>query len=148
MVTFQLLPLTLLLSFPAPIATQIQTAFLQSSPAVLRQVLTTEGTIPVSLPEPLALADQLSPDQTYLAFRRYFAIFKTTEFTIDPLMSTLPGMPGGILKARWSFRNERTGASYSVRLYFFVVPLSLPRPPGAPGPLMASRVVEIRAERR
>jgi hypothetical protein len=147
-VTFYLLPLTLLLSFPAPVATQIQAAFLQSSPAVLRQVLATEGTIPVYLPEPLALADQLSPDQTTLVFRRYFATFRTTEFTIDPLMSSLPGVPGGILRARWSFRNERTGASYSIRLYFFVVPVSPAAPPGVPGPLVASRIVEIRAERR
>lgn len=148
MVIFHLLPLTLLLSFPAPIATEIQTAFLQSSPAVLRRVLSDEGAIPVSLPEPLGLADQLSPDQTYLVFRRYFAIFKTTEFTIDPLMSTLPGVSGGILKGRWSFRNERTGASYSIRLYFFVAPAGRPRPAGATGPLGASRIVEIRAERR
>lgn len=148
MVAFHLLPLTLLLSFPAPVATRVQAAFLQGSPAILRQVLATDGTIPVSLPEPLALADQLSPDQTYLVFLRYFATFKTTEFTIDPLMSSLPGVPGGILRARWSFRNERTGASYSFRLYFFVVPAGPVVPPGTPAPFGTSRIVEIRAERR
>ncbi len=148
MVTLHLLPLTLLLSFPAPVATDIQAAFLQSSPAVLRRVLADEGAIPVSLPEPLGLADQLSPDQVDLVFRRYFASFKTTEFTIDPLLSTLPGVPGGVLKGRWSFRNERTGASYSIRLYFFIAPVGRPPAPGGGAPLGTSRIVEIRAERR
>ncbi len=73
MVIFQLFSLTLLLSFPLPIASRIETAFLQNSPAVLREILTTEGTIPVSLPEPLSLADQLSPDQTFLVFDRIFS---------------------------------------------------------------------------
>jgi len=143
-VAFHLLPLTLLLSFPTPVAARIQTAFLQSSPAILRQVLATDGAIPVSLPEPFSLADQLSPDQTCLVFRRYFATFRTTEFTIDPRMSSLPGGPGGILRARWSFRNERTGASYSLRLYIFVAASAS----GAAGPLGVPRIVEIRAERR
>ena len=147
MVTFHLLSLTLLFSLPSPIAARVETAFLQNSPAVLRELLTTEGTIPVSLPEPLALADQPSPDQAYLVFRRFFSIFKTTEFTTDPQMSSLAGASGGILKARWSFRNERTGDQYPLRVYFFIVPVRLERSPGGPGPRVAFRIVEIRAER-
>ena len=150
MVIFQLFSLTLLLSFPLPIASRIETAFLQNSPSVLREILTTEGTIPVSLPEPLSLADQLSPDQTFLVFDRIFSVFKTTEFTTDPKLSALPGLPGGILKARWSFRNERTGNQYPFRIYFFVVPARLPPSAGAPGPGLAGlafKIVEIRAER-
>ena len=147
MVTFHLFSLTLLLSLPIPIAAQIETAFLQDSPAVLRELLTTEGSIPVALPEPLSVADQLSPEQAFLVFRRIFSIFKTTEFTIDPQMSSLAGRTGGILKARWSFRNERTGYQYPCHVYFFVVPVRLERPPGVRGPLMAFKIVEIRAER-
>lgn len=147
MVTFHLFSLTLLFSLPLPIASRVETAFLQNSPAVLRELLTTDGTIPVSLPEPLSLADQLSPDQTFLVFGRIFQIFKTTEFIADPRLSALPGLRGGILKARWSFRNERTGNQYPFRVYFFVVPVHLPRPPGVRGPGMALKIVEIRAER-
>ena len=147
MVTFYLLSLTLYLSLPLPIASRIETAFLQNSPAVLRELLATEGTIPVSLPEPLSLADHLSPDQTVLVFDRIFAVFKTTEFTTDPRLSALPGLPGGILKARWSFRNERTGNQYPFRVYFFIGPAASGPEPGSRGPVTSFRIIEIRAER-
>lgn len=147
MVTFHLLSLSLLLSLPVPIASRVETAFLQNSPQVLRELMTAEGTIPVSLPEPLSLADQLSPDQAFLVFRRIFAVYRTTEFTAEPRLSALPGLPGGVLKARWSFRNERTGNQYPFRIYFFVVPGSPPRPGGPRGSGIALRIVEIRAER-
>ena len=143
-----LVSLSLLLSLPIPIAARLQMAFLQDSPALFRQLLTTEGTIPVSLPEPLSLADQLSPDQTYLEFERIFSIFKTTEFTTDPELSTLPGSPGMILRARWSFRNKRTGVQYPLRqLYFFIVPVVPPPSPAGAGPVLDFKIVEIRAEK-
>lgn len=147
MVTFQLLSLSLLLSLPVPIASRVETAFLQNSPQILRELFAAEGTIPVSLPEPLSLADQLSPDQAFLVFKRIFSVYKTTEFTAEPRLSALPGLPGGVLKARWSVRNERTGNQYPFRVYFFVVPGSLPRPGGARGTGIALKIVEVRAER-
>jgi len=146
-VNFHLLALSVLLALPFPIAARIEKAFLQNSPQVLRELMTSEGTIPVSLPEPLSLADQLSPDQVYLVFGRIFSVFKTTEFTTDPQLSALPGLPGGILKARWSFRNERTGDQYPFRIYFFVVPERLSPSADAPGPRIALKIVEIRAEK-
>jgi hypothetical protein len=146
-VNLHLFSLTLLLSLPLPIASRIETAFLQNSPAVLREVLAADGAIPVSLPEPLSLADQLSPDQAFLVFRRIFSVFKTTEFTTDPRLSSLSGQPGGILKARWSFRNERTGNQYPFRVYFFLAPEAGPPAPGSPAPGPGFRIVEIRAER-
>jgi hypothetical protein len=146
-VTFHLFSLTLLLSLPLPVASRIETAFLQNSPAVLREILVADGTIPVSLPEPLSLADQLSPDQAFLVFRQIFSVFKTTEFTTDPRLSALPGLPGAILRARWSFRNERTGNQYPFRVYFFIVPVARPPEAGLRGPATTFRIVEIRAER-
>jgi hypothetical protein len=147
-VILHLVSLSLLLSLPIPIAARVQTAFLQDSPALLYRLLATRGDIPVSLPEPLSLADQLSPDQTYLVFDRIFSVFKTTEFTTDPELSTLPGSPGMILKARWSFRNKRTGVQYPLRrLYFFVVPVVPPPSPSPGGPVLDFRIVEIRAEK-
>lgn len=148
MVTFQLFSLTLLLSLPLPVAARVETAFLQNSPAVLRELLTAGAALPVSLPEPLSLADQLSPDQAYLVFARIFSTFKTTEFTTDPHLSAPPGTAGGILKARWSFRNERTGKQYPFRIYFFFAPEEQPRPWRSGGaPVTAFKIVEIRAEK-
>jgi hypothetical protein len=146
-VTFHLFSLTLLLSLPLPIASRIEAAFLQNSPAALREIFVTDGTIPVSLPEPLSLADQLSPDQAFLVFSHIFSIVRTTEFTTDPRLSALPGVPGGILKARWSFRNERTGNQYPFRVYFFIVPTAPFPETAARGPSASFRIVEIRAER-
>ncbi len=147
MVTFHLFSLTVLLALPLPVASQVETAFLQNSPAALREVLTSEGTIPVSLPEPLSLADHLSPDQAFLVFKHIFSVFKTTEFTTEPRLSALPGTAGGILKARWSFRNERTGAQIPLRVFFFVVPVRLAPAADRHGPWLAFKIVEIRAEK-
>jgi len=141
-VNLHLFSLTVLLTLPPPIASRVEAAFLRNSPPALRELLATEGTIPVSLPEPLALADQLSPDQAFLVFSRIFAVFRTTEFTADPRLSSLPGRPGAILKARWSFRNERSGDQYPFRVYFFLAPA-----PGSGDPAASFRIVEVRAER-
>jgi hypothetical protein len=144
---FNVLSLSLLLSLPVPITKPLESAFLQNSPEILEGLLTTGGNIPVSLPDPLSLADQLSPDQAYLVFKRVFSVFKTTEFFVDPGLTTLPGRPGGILKARWSFRNQKTGNQYPVRVFFYVIP-----EPASPGSFSGTRgsvlkIVEIRAEK-
>lgn len=147
MVNIHIFSLSLLLSLPLPLAQRIETAFLQNSPALLGELLTGEGAIPVSLPDPLGLADQLSPEQATLVFRRIFSVFRTTEFTTEPRLSALPGVAGGILKARWSFRNDRTGNRYPFRVYFFVAPVRRDSAPGEAGPGPGLRIVEIRAER-
>jgi len=146
-VTYHLFALTLLLSLPLPVADRVESAFLRNSPAELRELLTGGAAIPVSLPEPLSLADQLSPDQTVLVFARIFATFKTTEFSTDRRVSARPGAAGGILRARWSFRNERTGQQFPFRLYFFFVPESPPPSPDDRSPVMSFKIVEIRAEK-
>jgi hypothetical protein len=144
---FNVLSFSLLLSFPAPLTKPLEMAFLQNSPEILGSLLTTSGNIPVSLPDPLLLADQLSPDQAYLVFKRIFAVFKTTEFFVDPDLTTLPGRPGGIVRTRWSFQNQKTGNQYPVRVFFYVTP-----EPAPPGPSRGTRgivlkIVEIRAEK-
>lgn len=147
MVILNSLALTILLALPVPAAPPIEKAFLQNSADTLAEALTARGDIPVSLPEPISLADVLSPDQAYLVFRRVFATFKTTEFFVTPGLATLPGRPGGILRARWSVRSERTGRTTPVRIFFYLSPE--PRGPGS-GPKGSGsvlRVVEIRGER-
>ncbi|MGA2361883.1 MAG: hypothetical protein ABSG73_05410 [Candidatus Aminicenantales bacterium] len=144
---FNVLSLSLLLSLPVPVAQPLEMAFLQNSPEILGGLLTTSGDIPVSLPDPLSLADQLSPDQAYLVFKRIFSVFKTTEFFVDPGLTMLPGRPGGILKTRWSFRNQKTGNQYPVRVFFYVTPEATP-PGSYPGTRgIVLKIVEIRAEK-
>lgn len=130
-----------------PVTKPIEKAFLQNSADALAEVLTGQGDIPVSFPEPLSLADQLSPDQVFLVFRRVFSVYKTTEFFVTPGLTTLPGRPGGILKARWSFRDEKTGKTYPVRLFFYLSSELPGTGPGRGAQGSVFRVVEIRAER-
>ncbi len=140
MTIVNVLSLSLLLSLPAPVTNPLERAFLQNSAAILAQILTAEGSIPVSLAEPLSLADQLSPEQAYLVFRRIFAVYKTTEFFVAPGLSAFPGRAGGILKARWSFRNQRTGNTYPMRVFFYLAPEA-----GPGGRVL--RIIEVRAEK-
>lgn len=146
MTSLSFFALSALLSLPVPVTKPIEKAFLQNSPEILREVLTASSNIPVSFPEPLSLADQLSPDQAFLVFRQVFSIFKTTEFFVDPGLSTLPGRPGGILRARWSFRNLKTGDQYPFRVFFCLSPEDSPGAAGTPS-AGSLRIVEIRAEK-
>ena len=125
----------------------MERAFLQNSPDILRELFASEGTIPVFLPDPLSFADQVSSDQAFLLFKNIFSVYRTTEFTTDPHLSRFPGRPGVILRARWSFRNERTGNHYPFRIFFLLAPegtVSIPVPSASGIPL---KIVEIRAEK-
>jgi hypothetical protein len=144
---FNIFVLSVLLSFPLPAAKTVEKAFLQNSPEILRELLTSRGDIPLSLPDPLSLADQLSPDQVYFIFAQIFSVYKTSEFFADPRLFLVPGRAGGILTARWSFQNEKTGNLYPFRLFIYMMPETSPRRDGAPGPGGSLRIVEIRAER-
>lgn len=147
MVNFHVFALSFLLTLPSPVARPVESAFLQNSPDILRGLLASGGTIPVFLPDPLSFADQVSPDQAFLLFKRIFAVFKTTEFTTDPRLSRFPGSPGGILRARWSFRNERTGNHYPFRIFFLLAPEETLSSSAAPGSVVRLKIVEIRAEK-
>jgi hypothetical protein len=118
----------------------LERAFLENSADILAQTLTAEGSIPVSLGEPLSVADQLSPDQAYLVFRRIFSVYKTTEFYVASGLVTFPGRSGAVLKARWAFRNQRTGNTYPMRVSFYLAPEA-----GPDGRVL--RIVEVRAEK-
>lgn len=147
MVNFHVFALSFLLTLPSPAARPVESAFLQNSPDILKGLLWSGGTISIFLPAPLSLADQASPDQAFLIFKRIFADFTTTEFTTDPRLSRFPGSPGGILRARWSFRNRRTGNHYPFRIFFLLAPEETEASPAAQGPVVRLRIVEIRAEK-
>lgn len=147
MVNFHVLALSFLLILPSPPARPIESAFLQNSPEILGDLLATGGTIPVFLPDPLSFADQVSPDQARLLFERIFADFRTTEFTTDRRLSRFRGSPGAVLRARWSFRNRRTGNHYPFRIFFLLAPEEAATSPPARRPGVRLRIVEIRAEK-
>jgi hypothetical protein len=145
--TLNIIALSVLLSLPLPATKTVERAFLQNSPEILSGLFTDHGDIPVSLPDPLSLADQLSPDQAYFVFKRIFSVYQTIEFFSDPQLFTLPGKPGGVLTARWSFRNGMTGDLYPFRIFFYLMPEAPRSPSGSSGRGISLKIVEIRAER-
>ncbi len=147
MTILNVLALSLFLSLPSPPGPAIERAFLQNSAEILGELVTASGDIPVSLPEPLSRADLVSREQAVLVFKQIFSVFKTSEFFLDPVFSTLAGSPGGILKARWSFMNQRTGNQYPFRIFFYVAPERETRGAAGGRPVLELKIVEIRAER-
>ena len=144
MATLHVFALSFLFLLPSPAAGPIESAFLQNSPDILRGLMASEGTIPIFLPDPLSFADQVSPEQAFLLFKRIFSGFKTTEFTTDPRLSRFAGSPGGVLRARWSFRNARTGNHYPFRIFFLLAPEDNEGPTERGVRL---KIIEIRAEK-
>ena len=146
MITLTTLALAALLAVPTPTARSIEQAFLRNSADLLAPSFPSGGTVLISLPDPISFSDQVSSEQAILLFRRFFSVYKTTEFFVDPEVSFLPGKPGRIIKTRrWSFRNVRTGLVSPIRMYFYVAP----DPPGSgrEGSPPSWKIFEIRAEK-
>jgi hypothetical protein len=73
------------------------------------QTLSPAAGLHVSLPGPIAFSDRVSREQAYFLFERIFAVHGTYEFVPEPDLTIVPGKPGFIFKARWSFRDRRNG---------------------------------------
>ena len=147
MIPLRLPVLSLLVSLLAPGPVEVEKAFLRASSKLLQPALA-ESAVLISLPDPLSFSDQVSGEQAALLFSQIFAQYRTLEFYREGALVTMPGKPGGIFKAHWSFRDARSGAGHAFRLFFYLVRESGPavRRPG--GPVTVWKVSEIRAERR
>ena len=139
MIPLKLPVLSLLVSLLAPGPVEVEKAFLRNSSKLLRPVLA-ETAVLISLPDPLSFSDQVTREQATLLFSQIFAQYRTLEFYPEGPLVTMPGKPGGIFKAHWSFRDVRTGAGHAFRLFFYLV--------RDVGPMTGWKVSEIRAERR
>ena len=147
MIPLKLPVFSLLLSLLAPGPVELEKAFLRTSARLLRPILA-ETAVLISLPDPLSFSDQVSGEQATLLFSQIFAQYRTLEFYPEGPLVTMPGKPGGIFQAHWSFRDVRTGAGHAFRLFFYLVRESGPSARGPAGPVTVWKVSEIRAERR
>ena len=147
MVPLKLPVLSLLVSLLSPGPVELEKAFLRTSAGLLRPILA-ESAVLISLPDPLAFSDQVSGEQATLLFSQIFAQYRTLEFYPEGPLVTMPGKPGGIFPAHWSFRDVRTGAGHAFRLFFYLVREPGPAGRGKSGPPTVWKVSEIRAERR
>jgi regulator of protease activity HflC (stomatin/prohibitin superfamily) len=145
--SFSVLLVSSLLAFAPAVTRDIAEAWAANDVGGVIRLLSPAAGLHVSLPGPISFSDRVSREQAYFLFERIFAVHGTYEFVPEPARTIVPGKPGFIFKARWSFRDRRNGNPYLFRLFFYVSP----RPDAGrdgPAPLRAGwEIVEIKAER-
>ncbi len=145
--SFCALLISSLLAFVPSVTFDIGRACAANDARALASLFSPTAGLHVSLPDPISFSDRLSREQGYFLFERIFAVHRTFEFVSDKELALVPGKPGFIFKARWSFRNVRNDNPYLFRIFFQVQPS-----PGAPAvgrssPGTGWEIIEIKAER-
>ncbi len=143
MAPISIIPFLLALSLISQTTRTIEKAFFQDDPELLFSLLSGQGHIDISLPEPISFSDQMSPEQAYLFFRQVYATYSTFEFYGDSDLPVLAKGESFIFKARWSFKNKRTNNQYVLQAFFRLI-RELPH--GRDGPVIPWRITEIKAE--
>ncbi|MBM3297402.1 MAG: hypothetical protein FJY83_07355 [Candidatus Aminicenantes bacterium] len=135
---------SILLSFLTTAAVDLESSFLQSRPDLLLGHLSARSRLSLSLPEPVGFSGQLTARQSFFYFQDVFGRFLTQEFYPE---SGLPrGVEDGplIFKARWAFRDRRTGEQHALRLFFL---FRIESPPPRTGRANPWKITEIKAEK-
>lgn len=144
---FSVLLVSSLLAFTPAVTRDIAEAWAANDIGAVTRLLSPAAGLHVSLPDPISFSDRVSREQAYFLFERIFAVHGTYEFVPEPDLTLVPGKPGFIFKARWSFRDRRNGNPYLFRLFFFIMPRP-GRAADAPASLRTGwEIVEIKAER-
>lgn len=147
MYSFSALLISSLLAFVPSVTRDIAQAFAGNNAGALSKLFSPAAGLHVSLPDPISFSDRLSQEQAYFLFERVFAVHRTYEFVPEQEITLVPGKPGFIFKARWSFRDARNGNPYLFRVFFYIRPGPNARANGGPSPGAGWEVVEIKAER-
>lgn len=137
-----ILPFLLTLSLISQTTRTIEKAFFQDDPHLLYSLFSSGKHIHISLPEPISFSDQMSPEQAYLFFRHVSATYSTFEFYGDSERPVLAKEESFIFKARWSFKNRKTGHQYVLLAFFRLTK----EPPQRGSPPLPWRITEIKAE--
>jgi len=136
-------PLLLGLSLLSQTTRSIEKAFFQDDPRLLYSLLSTQGHVHISLPEPISFSDQISPEQAYFFFRQVYATYSTFEFYADSELPVLAKEKSFIFKARWSFKNKKNDNQHVFQVFFH---LAREKPPSGGNPQPPWRITEIKAE--
>ena len=107
-----------LLALVPSVILDIGGACTSNSARALTRLLSPAAGLHVSLPDPISFSDRLSQEQAYFLFERIFAVHRTFEFVPERELTLVPGNPGFIFKARWSFRDTRNDNPYLYDLPF------------------------------
>ena len=143
MAPISILPFLLTLSLISQSTRTIEKAFFQDDPQLLFSLLSVQGHINISLPEPISFSDQMSPEQAYFFFRQIYTTYSTFEFYGDSDLPVLAKGGSFIFKARWSFKNKRNNNQYVLQAFFRLI---REEPPRRGSPLIPWRITEIKAE--
>lgn len=147
MYSFSAILISSLLAFVPFVTRDIGQAYAGNSPGALSRLFSPTAGLHVALPDPIAFSDRLSCEQAYFLFERIFAVHRTYEFVPERDLTLIPGKPGFIFKARWSFRDTRNDNPYLFRLFFYIRPRPGAGADRSPSPGAGWEVVEIKAER-
>lgn len=136
-------PLLLTLSLLSQTTRTIEKAFFQDDPRLLYSLLSSQGHIHISFPEPISFSDQISPQQAYFFFRQIYATYSTFEFYADSELPVLAKEKSFIFKARWSFKNKKNDDQHVFQVFFHLI---REKPPGRGTLQHPWRISEIKAE--
>ena len=147
MYSFSAFLISSLLAFVPSVTLDIGEACTANSARALTRLLSPTAGLHVSLPDPISFSDRLSQEQAYFLFERIFAVHRTFEFVPERELTLVPGNPGFIFKARWSFRDTRNDNPYLFRVFFHIIPRPGARAAGGLPSRVEWEIVEIKAER-
>lgn len=135
---------SLLLSFLTAAAVDVESSFLQNRPDLLLRHLSSRSRLSLTLPDPIGFSDQLSAQQSYFLFQDILSRYLTQEFFPESGLPADLNRNRPILKARWAFRDRRTGEQYAFRLFFL---FRIEKSRARNGPLNPWKIAEIKAEK-
>jgi hypothetical protein len=138
-----LFPLLLTLSLLSQTTRTIEKAFFQDDPKLLYSLLSTQGHIHISFPEPISFSDQISPQQAFFFFRQITSAYSTFEFYADSELPVPAKENRFIFKARWSFKNKKNDDQHVFQVFFHLIREKLPGGGRLQHPW---RISEIKAE--
>lgn len=98
----------------------IEMSFLQNSPKMLYTQFASKGHINISFPEPISFSDQISNQQAFFLFHEIFSSYTTLEFFSERHF-LFPEGTSSILKARWSFKDNKNNNQYVFHIFFFLI---------------------------
>ena len=125
--SFSALLISSFLAFVPSVTRDIGVACSENDARALAALFSPTAGLHVSLPDPISFSDRLSREQAYFLFERIFAVHRTFEFVPERELTVVPGRPGFIFKARWSFRDTRNDNPYLFRVFFNISPRPAPR---------------------
>ncbi len=151
MTHFGLVLFSFVLSLVSSATTEIEQAFRQNDPELLKPLLESGSFLNVSFSSPVAFSDLLSDEQTVIWFRKFFRFHHTLGFYPEGL--DWQSFDGGsfVFKARWEvLTQDRRPIAFDILFLIRGAPFRRDARRAVPGSSGKGfwTILQIRAERR